>query len=117
MAVRDEKSGEYRQDVKVLHVKILDPSRADQQATEEVYTTIADALAKRGLEKEYIVLVTGPNISISIDMVENLIKALSNDKKALTDVQQIDSLIDGLKKAREARWKKQERQKEQWPPQ
>ena len=103
--IRDPVTGEFRKDVKVLHLKILSE---DAGEIEEVSTAFLDILKRTGLDEEYIPIVTGPLFELRVDTVQKFIDMLSSEKEAVTKAEAIDNLIKGLKKARTLRWKQED---------
>jgi len=111
LAIRDEKTGEYRKDVKLLHIKFLDAGQLTKEIVDEIQTTFKNALAAKGLDQEYIIVISGPELQISLEQTEDFIQTLTNESESLKRAEVMDRLIDGLKKAREKRWRKEEEAK------
>jgi len=108
MAVRDSATGEFKPDLKLIHVKVITGFDVDQPELESVAKFLGDALKARGLEKEYIVVCSSSGLDIELGAVESLIQKLGDESEALKTSKTIDQMIDQLKRIREKRWREQE---------
>lgn len=106
MTVRDS-SGVFRKDLKVIHLKFSEA----YEDYEGIAKSVEEYLKRKGLENEFIPVVSGPGLNVQLENVEDFIKKLADESKALKTVEEIDRLIDMLKKAREKRWQSQEKTK------
>jgi len=108
MSVRDPVTGEFKPDLKLIHVKVITGFDVDQPELESVAKFLSDALKARGLEKEYIVVCSSSGLDIELGAMESLIQKLGNESEALKTANIIDQMIAELKKIREKRWREQE---------
>lgn len=109
MSINDPKTGQFRSDVQVIHVRVLNPSEGDDY--EALVEAISKGLKNKGLLDKYVVAITGPGVLLELDTVESFIEKVGNESDALKNAEVLDNLIEGLTKAREKRWKKADEEK------
>lgn len=104
MAVKDPVTGELHRDMKILHVQFLEHARAEEQ--ERLSKVLYEMFKARGLDKEYLLLVTGPDFKLSVSKVEEFIKQLTDEAEVLRSADRIDAIIKSLQDARREQWNK-----------
>jgi hypothetical protein len=108
MSVRDEKTGIFKKDMRILHIKILDTGTpVTGPECDAIAVQLGEGLKAKGLDKEYIVAVTGPDVEINIRSVESLIQELQEESDFLKKAITIDTIIAALKAARDKKWRQE----------
>ncbi len=106
--VRDQETGVYRKDIKILHVKVLpDCSDADY----EILQQKLNDLKIFGLDTQYVIVVTR-HIDMNIEHMEDFVKRLEKEANAFKSPEVIDTLITSLKNIRHKKWAEEDRQRE-----
>ena len=104
MTVKDPVTGELRRDMKILHVQFLERVSVHEQ--ERLTKVLHEMFRARGMDKEYLLLVTNPDFKLSVSKVEEFIERLSNEAEVFRDVERLDAIIKSLQDARHRLWNK-----------
>lgn len=80
-AVQDPDSGRFRKDIRIIQIKALEPISDDE--FERVATSIKEALEKKGLSDQYLIIATQPELELNILWLDELIKSLQKKRNEL----------------------------------
>jgi glycerol-3-phosphate O-acyltransferase len=102
--VQDPISGEFRRDLRILHVRVL---TGKSMNTEEFIRMDAELKAAlQGFKKDYAVLITGPDIDISFEFLEPLLQQMDDTVAAMKTAEKVEAVKKALLKVREEVWRK-----------
>ena len=104
MTVKDPVPGESRRDMKILHVQFLE--RVSVQEQEHLTKVLHEMFRMRGLDKEYLLLVTSPDFKLSVSKVEEFIERLTDEAEVYRNAERLDAIIKSLQDARHRLWNK-----------
>jgi hypothetical protein len=102
MTVKDPVTGELRRDMKILHVQFLE--RVPVQEQERLSKVLHEMFRARGLDKEYLLLVTSPDFKLSVSKVEEFIERLMDEAEVFRKAERLDAIIKSLQDARHHLW-------------
>lgn len=102
--VQDPISGEFRRDLRILHVRVLTEKPMNQEEVTKIDAELKAAL--QSFKKDYAILVTGPDIDLSFEFLEPLLKQMDNTVAAMKTAEKVEAVKKALLKVREEIWRK-----------
>jgi hypothetical protein len=103
---RDQRTGEYRRDVKVLHLQLLETGSGTGGAAlmNALTKEVRERIEAKGWGDDVIVVGTTRDIQLTLTTVQQFVNRLADEKLALQDVDAITRMIRMLERARRQRW-------------